>query len=233
MIGTAYIFLALTNPTGPREAEFNEWYSRCHIPEVVTHGRGFSGGRRFRQHGNFRSDGVLAWRYLALYDLTSDDLQGYHRQPWNEHRPALTPFTGLLQDDHAAWIFSPVGPRVRADGSASGEHGHVGTAADAACLVMEMGNALVHDLTATGSWLSHMPGATAARRYRLAEHQRPGQPAAPLQHLALYEFDLQDAGIAQASVVAARQGATIVTAWIPLDEYVDTRAAAAAIAARG
>jgi hypothetical protein len=243
MIGTAYVFLALTNPVGQREAEFNEWYSRRHIPEVVTHGRGFSGGRRFRQHGVLRPEGVLAWRYLALYDMTSDDLRAYHRQPWNDLHPPLTPFTGLLQDDHAAWIFSPVGARVFADGRSPGEPSDVATAAEAACLVMEMGDAPADDLTAKDSWLSHTPGAIAGRLYRLAEHQRPLQPAAPSQYLALYEFDQQDGDIVLTSVHAARQGVSqnasreraqsTLTAWVPLGDYVGTRAAAAVIAARG
>src|SRR5215831_2837054 len=97
-----YLFFALTNPEDGREADFNGWYDTHHVPEVLKYGSGFLNGRRYRlypERANF------PWAYLALYTLTSDDLLTHHATPWVTARPPLTPFRGLLRDDHVAWIY--------------------------------------------------------------------------------------------------------------------------------
>ena len=43
-----HAFLALTNPSPGREAEFNAWYDTYHLKEVIRYGTGMRGGRRFR-----------------------------------------------------------------------------------------------------------------------------------------------------------------------------------------
>src|SRR5712692_5831572 len=69
-----YTFVVMTNPTAGKEAEFNEWYNKHHIPDVLNV-PGFVCGQRFRladtQMGGENSN---VYKYLALYEIETDDL---------------------------------------------------------------------------------------------------------------------------------------------------------------
>ncbi|MBI4695211.1 MAG: hypothetical protein HY749_14430 [Gammaproteobacteria bacterium] len=71
-----YTFLAFTNPTSPdKEAEFNAWYDEHHVPDVLNV-PGFVSGRRFRLAKSqfpFNTQ-EPTHRYLALYEIETDDL---------------------------------------------------------------------------------------------------------------------------------------------------------------
>jgi len=70
-----------SRPADPaREDEYNEWYSRTHIPEVCAV-PGIVAARRYRVH---RASGgeaePSAPAYVAVYDIDSDDLDGPLRE---------------------------------------------------------------------------------------------------------------------------------------------------------
>jgi len=187
-----YIFLALTNPADGREDEFNAWYDEHHIPEVVRYGRGFLGGRRYRLCEVPGVGDPAPWRYLAYYDMESDDLAAYHRAPWTETKPPLTPFTGLLNEDHVAWIYCPLGAWVNRrdtdDLAQSGRSSH---------LYFALTNATPGGDVAFRDWhethvrevVTTMPGLVAGRRYARAEHQRPDQPRPAWTYLTTYALE--------------------------------------------
>ena len=62
-------------PSGPsspdREAEYNEWYSKVHIPEVLQID-GITGARRYKRLKAAPGEAP----YVAIYDLEADDLGG-------------------------------------------------------------------------------------------------------------------------------------------------------------
>lgn len=70
------VLLVLTNPSDPdHEEEFNEWYTNTHLPDLLAID-GFVGATRYRL-----SETQLApsgeggkHRYLAIYEIDSDDL---------------------------------------------------------------------------------------------------------------------------------------------------------------
>ena len=71
-----YTFVVLSNPTTPpQEAEYNEWYNKTHIPDVLNV-PGFVAAQRFKLAETQFADGKPAHRYLALYELETDDLKG-------------------------------------------------------------------------------------------------------------------------------------------------------------
>jgi hypothetical protein len=71
-----YTFVVLSNPTTPgQEAEYNEWYNKIHIPDVLNV-PGFVAAQRFRLADAQFADGAPAHRYLALYELDTDDIKG-------------------------------------------------------------------------------------------------------------------------------------------------------------
>jgi len=62
------IMVVASSPADGREDEYNEWYTREHIPALLSV-PGFVSARRFRVHGSPEGH-----KYLAIYELEADDL---------------------------------------------------------------------------------------------------------------------------------------------------------------
>lgn len=71
-----YTFLAFTNPTPGKEDEYNRWYEEHHLKDVIQC-PGFVSARRFRLAATqFEFNTVTpAYRYLALYEIETDDIE--------------------------------------------------------------------------------------------------------------------------------------------------------------
>jgi hypothetical protein len=71
------LMVVASNPTDPaREAEFNEWYSDTHLADVLAVA-GFQAARRYSLSDARPMVGTEAspFRYLAVYEIESDDLE--------------------------------------------------------------------------------------------------------------------------------------------------------------
>ena len=64
-----FVFVVQTEPTPGRDREYNQWYDEIHLKDVCAF-PGFVGARRFRL-----VEGDAKTRYLALYELETDDPQ--------------------------------------------------------------------------------------------------------------------------------------------------------------
>ena len=72
------ILLVMTKPRDGADDEFNDWYDRIHLPEVLAV-PGFVSARRFRAMPSVR--GTLPdQRYLAIYEIEADDLDAAQRR---------------------------------------------------------------------------------------------------------------------------------------------------------
>jgi len=71
-----YTFLAFTNPAPGKEDEYNAWYEEHHLKDVINC-PGFVSARRFRlATTQFQFNTVApAYRYLALYEIETDDVE--------------------------------------------------------------------------------------------------------------------------------------------------------------
>jgi hypothetical protein len=72
-----YTFLAFTNPAPGKEDEYNTWYEEHHLKDVINV-PGFVSARRFRLADvqfPFNTQ-PLNYRYLALYEIETDDVAG-------------------------------------------------------------------------------------------------------------------------------------------------------------
>ena len=67
------LFVVLTNPSDGREAEYNDWYDRRHLPDVLAI-RGFVAAQRFRIDALAPAQ-KLPWRYLAIYEVAADAVE--------------------------------------------------------------------------------------------------------------------------------------------------------------
>ncbi|MGA2411140.1 MAG: hypothetical protein ABSG46_12225 [Candidatus Binataceae bacterium] len=68
-----YTFVVLTNPTPGKEAEYNDWYNKIHIPDVLNV-KGMVGAQRFKL-ADTQMGPAPAHRYLAIYEIETDNLQ--------------------------------------------------------------------------------------------------------------------------------------------------------------
>jgi hypothetical protein len=121
-----HVLLALTNPAPGREEEFNDWYDNHHLPEaleaipgrVAAQRYGLAAGQRQDQwqaavpghapdNDERRPDQWLPWRYLALYELESDDVAAMQEADAQVRAAGtLTPSKGALDPTFAVWLFS-------------------------------------------------------------------------------------------------------------------------------
>jgi hypothetical protein len=67
-----YCFVVITDAVPGKEEEFNAWYDRQHLPDVLRI-PGFVAGRRFKLA---QPQSNLPGRYLALYEIETDDPEG-------------------------------------------------------------------------------------------------------------------------------------------------------------
>jgi hypothetical protein len=187
-----HAFFALTNPAPGREDEFNAWYDDHHLREVVEHGIGMKGGRRFRLAEAQRPGHTPPWRYLAWYDLEIDDLAAYHREPWRTGAGALKPFDGLVAEGFSAWVLTPMGDPVGDDGA--GGFGR-GCPHGDDFLFLALTDAAAGHEDAFNAWyddhhlseiVATLQGFDAGRRFRAADEQRPNQPVPPWRYVAAY-----------------------------------------------
>lgn len=107
-----YVFVVLTNATGGRDDEFNEWYNNQHIPDVLKI-PGFVAAQRFSLAGAEMEGATSPWRYLALYDLDTDDLAGALKELGARvGTPAMVMSETLDMKTIGAYVFSPIAKRV-------------------------------------------------------------------------------------------------------------------------
>jgi len=110
-----YTFIVLTNPVEGKESEYNEWYNRHHIPDVLNV-PGFVSGQRFRLGDTQMSrDGNRAHNYLAIYEIETDDLAGTLKELRARGGTAeIVPSDAIDMKNVATYIFTPVAEKVLA-----------------------------------------------------------------------------------------------------------------------
>jgi hypothetical protein len=59
-------FIVFSNAVEGRDDEYNEWYDKHHLPDVLSI-EGVKAGKRYRFHGDNPEH-----RYLAIYDIEGD-----------------------------------------------------------------------------------------------------------------------------------------------------------------
>ena len=110
-----YTFLALTNPVAGKENEFNEWYDKHHIPDVINV-PGFISGQRFKladaQFGN--AEATKAYRYLALYEIETDDVAATIKELIARGGTADMVASDAIDRKALTYMFTPIREKVMA-----------------------------------------------------------------------------------------------------------------------
>ena len=102
-----HLFIALSNPAGGKEEEFNAWYDAFHVPECLRV-PGFKSGQRFKLSASL--NGEPQQRYLALYELEGDDPQAI-LDKLGATRDERTQNDAFDRSSLSMWVFSPIGEK--------------------------------------------------------------------------------------------------------------------------
>lgn len=71
-----YIFAVYSNAAEGREQEYNDWYSNRHLQDVLAC-PGVIEARRLTLAEPQIQDGPQPFKYFCLYEIETDDLQGF------------------------------------------------------------------------------------------------------------------------------------------------------------
>lgn len=104
-----YVFAVRSNPVAGREDEYNEWYSERHLDDVRAV-PGVLSARRFTladPQARFVPD-VEPYRYLSLYEVETDDPQGFIDELTSRIGTERMPRSEALAEDLSAVLWQAV-----------------------------------------------------------------------------------------------------------------------------
>jgi hypothetical protein len=108
-----YRLIAMANPRAGQEEEYVRWYHDHHMHEVLEVD-GIVAGQRFRVAESQLSQDPSAWRYLAIYELDTDDPQAVV-DALLERAKTMTPTdTGDPDSRSYNYVFEAITERIQA-----------------------------------------------------------------------------------------------------------------------
>jgi len=101
------LFVVLTNPVKGREVEYNEWYDRQHLQDVLAI-PGFVAAQRFRV-GELAPIPMLPWQYLAIYEVAPDAVEAAFAEMDVRKGTERMPISDALDDDRFRALYAIAG----------------------------------------------------------------------------------------------------------------------------
>lgn len=95
-----YVFAVHSNPVEGREQEYNDWYSDRHLQDLLAC-PGIISARRLELADRQVRDVPLSFRYFSLYEIETDDLQGFIDELLARAGTELMPRSTALGDSSA------------------------------------------------------------------------------------------------------------------------------------
>jgi hypothetical protein len=110
-----HVFVVLTNAVAGRDEEFNRWYDGQHIPDVLKV-PGFVAAQRFRLGPAQMEAANSPWRYLALYEIETDDVAGALKELSARVGTSAMVMSDTLDNKTiGAYVFSPITERITSE----------------------------------------------------------------------------------------------------------------------
>jgi len=108
-----HVFVVFTNAVDGKEAEYNSWYNDQHLPDVLDV-PGFVSAQRFKLSDTQRAAGPFPWRYLALYQIETDDLKKTLATLAERSGTSAMVMSDALAAERLAWVYDPITASVTA-----------------------------------------------------------------------------------------------------------------------
>lgn len=106
-----HIFIALTNPVPGKEDEFNDFYDRVHVPDVLG-APGWFAAQRYVLSSEQRSDQSPPYKYMVIYEIARPDGEVLPAlQERADLGPESRPDPPLWEEDNQVWLYKKVGSR--------------------------------------------------------------------------------------------------------------------------
>jgi len=102
-----YVFVVHSNAVEGRDDEFNAWYSGPHL-EDLRRLPGVVGARRFRLAEAQIRDEPPRHRYLAIYEIETDDPQTFTRELLARAGTELLATSPTLAPDASAFLWESI-----------------------------------------------------------------------------------------------------------------------------
>lgn len=110
-----HVLVVFTNAVDGQDYEFNRWYDDVHIPDLLKIPE-FRSAQRFRLSGAQRMPPPFAWRYMALYEIETEDLSKVISIITERAGTPAMPLTDALQTERIGWYFDTITPVVTTNG---------------------------------------------------------------------------------------------------------------------
>lgn len=109
-----YSMVVMTNCEPGTDAEFNDWYDRIHLPDVLRV-PGIVAAQRYKLTAEQRRETHPGWGYLAIYEVETRDLKKTFEM-MNQELPKAYK-SPSMNSTTWAYFFQPIGKRqVKAGG---------------------------------------------------------------------------------------------------------------------
>jgi hypothetical protein len=102
-----FYLMAMTNPAAGRETEYDEWFEKVHIPQVLQTS-GFKSARRLALTAEQRTPAPHPYQFATLYEIETDDLQS-SLDALGETIKTATKTDTSDTARRAIWVFRSVG----------------------------------------------------------------------------------------------------------------------------
>jgi hypothetical protein len=99
-----HLFVVYTNPAQGGEQEYNDWYSNRHLADLLAM-PGVVSARRFMLADAQMSEVPQAFKYLALYEIETDDLRDFIAEMASRSGTAVMPISGALSKTTSAILW--------------------------------------------------------------------------------------------------------------------------------
>ena len=109
-----HVFVVLTNATPGKEEAFNDWYTNQHIPDVLAI-PGVVAAQRFTLSADQRAAPPHPYKYLALYEIETDDLKAVLATLNERAGTSAMVISDAIDQQRLAWIYTPITQRVAAE----------------------------------------------------------------------------------------------------------------------
>ena len=111
-----YIMTVRSNPVTGRDAEYNEWYDRHHVPELLMTPT-LVAAQRYRLAPvtvpDYPGYVVPGHTYMVVYEIETDSLEKTRDLLWSpENIARIRPSEAFDASSVDCQFFSPIGPRI-------------------------------------------------------------------------------------------------------------------------
>lgn len=108
-----HLLVAFSNAVPGKEAEYNEWYAKRHIPDVLNL-IGFVSAQRFEISSAQLPGATFDRKYLVIYEIEADDPTHTIEQLSKSIGTPAMPLTDALAPDILAVTYSALEPAQHA-----------------------------------------------------------------------------------------------------------------------